>query len=171
MWKSEAMPTQAETRNKNSRRALLRQAARTRAERNALIFNCLVKGLPHDVIARHVNCSVHVVRKIVARELAARRIEPAGDFAKLQIARLNEGLAAIHGRMLDGDMACVEQLLKVVAALDRYHGLAQFAERSGEFAGGRAALAASRRAAPAALPAPEQGEGQVGMRQICIPSL
>lgn len=162
---------QAETLAINSRRALSRKKANARAERNSLIFNSLIKGLPHDVIARHVNCSVHVVRKIVARELAARRIEPAGDFAKLQIARLNEGLAAIHGRMLDGDMACVEQLLKVVAALDRYHGLAQLAERSGDFAGSRVALAAPKRAAPAALPAPERGAPEVAVRQICIPNV
>ena len=150
---------------------MLRKKALARAERNSAIFSFLIKGLPHDVIARHVNCSVHVVRKIVARELAARRIEPAGDFAKLQIARLNEGLAAIHGRMLDGDMACVEQLLKVVAALDRYHGLAQLAERAGHFAGGRGALPAPQRAAPAALPAPERHDEEVAVRQICISSL
>jgi hypothetical protein len=111
------------------------------------------------------------VRKIVARELAARRIEPAGDFAKLQVARLNEALAAIHGRMLDGDRGCIDQLLKVVAALDRYHGLAGIAEPSEEFAGGRPVLAALRRAAPAALPAPGRGEAPAELRQICIPNL
>jgi hypothetical protein len=72
--------------------------------------------------------------------------------------------------MLDGDMACVEQLLKVVAALDRYHGLAQLAERSRDFAGGRAALAAPQRAAPAALPAPGRRAEETEVRQICIPS-
>jgi vacuolar-type H+-ATPase subunit H len=156
----------AETRAKNRRRKLLREARRERAARKDRIFGKLVRGMPHNAIARQENCSVRAVRQIVARELANRRIDPAGDFAKLQIARLNDALMAANAKMLEGDMAGVDRLVKVVAELDRYHGLAQAAQRQ-ESARPRA-LAGPQRPA---LPAPERSADEAAEGQICIASL
>jgi hypothetical protein len=107
------------------------------------------------------------VRQIVARELANRRIDPAGDFAKLQIARLNDALMAANAKMLEGDMAGLDRLVKVVAELDRYHGLAQAAPRQ-ESAARPRALAGPPRPAQPALPAPERSADESGEEQICI---
>jgi hypothetical protein len=156
-----------ETRAKNRRRELLREARRERAARKERIFGHLVRGMPHGAIARYENCSVQAVRKVIARELANRRIDPAGDFAKLQIARLNDALMAANAKMLEGDMAGVDRLLKVVAELDRYHGLAQAVLRR-EDAARPPALAGPQRSA---LPAPERSADEAEQGQICIASL
>jgi hypothetical protein len=149
----ESTPSQAEARARSRRRKLMRERRQDRAARKERIFDKLVQGVPHAAIARYEKCSIHTVRQTIARELASRRIEPAGDFAKLQIARLNDALMVVHDKMLEGDMAGVDRLLKVVAELDRYHGFAQALD--GKLGGAVAALAAPPRAAPLALPAPE----------------
>jgi len=160
----------AETRVRNRRRKLLREARRERAARKDRIFGKLVRGMPHGAIARYENCSVRAVRQIVARELANRRIDPAGDFAKLQIARLNDALMAANAKMLAGDMAGLDRLVKVVAELDRYHGLAQRAPRRENAAPPRA-LAGPPHLTQPALPAPERGadgtdEGQIRIARV-----
>jgi hypothetical protein len=160
----QANQSPAETRTKNRRRALLREARRLRAARKDRIFGCFVRGMSHDAIASVENCSAPAVRKLIARELADRRIDPAGDFAKLQVARLNEALIAANMKMLEGDLAALDRVVKIVAELDRYHGLAQALERR-ESAARPLALAAPPPPAPPSLPAPERGaeerEGQI----------
>jgi hypothetical protein len=42
--------------------------------------------MPHGAIARMENCPAQAVRKMVARQLADRRIDPAGDFARRRSA-------------------------------------------------------------------------------------
>jgi hypothetical protein len=155
-----------ETRARNRRRELLREAREERAARKERIFGKLVRGMTHGAIARCENCSAQAVRKIIARELASRRIDAAGDFAKLQIARLNDALMAANAKMLEGDMAGLDRLVKVVGELDRYHGLAQAAERL-ERAGRPRALAGPQRPA---LPAPDQSADESGKGQIRIAS-
>jgi hypothetical protein len=150
--------------------ALISAAREDRAARKERIFDKLVHGMPHAAIARFENCSIHTVRQTIARELTSRRIEPAGDFAKLQIARLNDALMVVHDKVLEGDIAGVDRLLKVVAELDRYHGLAQAVEAPGSFSGARVALVAPQRAAPAALPAPERVADETSVTQISIAS-
>ncbi|MGO8798500.1 MAG: hypothetical protein ACLQE9_22905 [Roseiarcus sp.] len=169
MTKPEANPSPVETRARNRRRELLREARRLKAARNDRIFGKLVRGMPHGAIARQENCSVQTVRKIVARQLANRRIDAPGDFVKLQVARLNDALMAANAKMLEGDMAGVDRLLKVVAELDRYHGLRQAAQRL-EAAARPRALAGPPRSPPAALPAPEPSFDQVCDGQIRIAS-
>jgi hypothetical protein len=153
---------------RNRRRALLREMRRLRAARRDRIFGCFVRGMSHDAIASLENCSTQAVSKLIARELAERRIAPAGDFAKLQVARLNEALMAANMKMLEGDMAALDRVVKVVAELDRYHGLAEALERR-ESAARPLALAAPSHPAQPSLPAAEPnapGEGQ-----ICIARL
>lgn len=146
-------PSPAETRWRNRRRELLRQARQLRAARRQRIFTCFARGMSHGAIARQENCSAQAVRKLIARELAERRIEPVGDFARLQVARLNEALLAANMKMLEGDMAALDRVVKVVAELDRYHGLAHALERR-ENPAPPLALAGPTRAAPPSLPAP-----------------
>jgi len=156
----------AETRAKSRRRALLAEARRLRAARRERIFGYVVRGMPHGAIARLENCSAQAVRKMVKRELADRRIDPAGDFARLQIARLNDALMAANDKMLEGDLAALDRVVKIVAELDRYHGLAQALERR-DAAARPLALAGATRSLPAA---PERNAEAAGAGQIRIAS-
>jgi hypothetical protein len=66
-------------------------------------------------------------------------------------------------------MEGLDRLLKVVAELDRYHGLAQAAQRQENAARPRA-LAGPPRPAQPALPAPQPNPDEVREGQICIAS-
>jgi hypothetical protein len=165
----QANQSPSETRARNRRRELLREARRLRAARKDRMFGYVVSGMPHGAIARMENCSVQAVRKAIAHELAERRIAPAGDFAKLQIARLNDALMAASSKMLEGDMAALDRVVKIVAELDRYHGLAQALERRESAA--RPLALAPPPPAPPSLPAPERDveaneEGQVRIASL-----
>jgi hypothetical protein len=157
----------AETRAKNRRRALLGEAGRLKAARRDRIFGYVARGMPHGAIARLENCSAQAVRKVVAHELADRRIDPAADFAKLQIARLNDALMAANGKMLEGDLAALDRVVKIVAELDRYHGISKALERR-EDAARPLALAGPTRPL---LAAPERAAEAAGEGQIRIASL
>ena len=156
---TDAQATPTATRASNRRRKLRLAARGEREARKEQIFSQLVSGMSHATIARRLGCSLQSVRKIIARELDNRRIDPAADFAKLQIARLNNALLAANGQMIDGDMAGFDRVLKVVAELDRYHGLAQALEARGPDRRAFAALAGPRPGAPRALPAPDRAQG------------
>jgi hypothetical protein len=162
-----ATQSPAETRAKNRRRALLSEARRLKAARRDRIFGYVVRGMPHGAIARMENCSAQAVRGAIARELADRRIDPAGDFAKLQVARLNDALMAANGKMLEGDLTALDRVVKIVAELDRYHGLAQALETR-DAAARPLALAGPPRPL---LPAPERDAEAAGEGQIRIASL
>jgi hypothetical protein len=170
MSDSQSTLSPIETRARNRRRKLLRKARLEKVARKERIFYHLVRGMPHTAIARFENCSVQHVRQIIARELAIRQIEPAADFVKLQVERLNQALVFVSTQLLDGDAAGVDQLLKVVAELDRYHGLAQ-AEALGNPGAARGLRAITRSAAPAALPAPMAMIEETTPKQISIASL
>ena len=51
-----------------------------------------------------------------------RWIAPADDFAKLQIARLEQMILKLLDRLQDGDLKAIDRALKIVDRLDRYHG-------------------------------------------------
>jgi hypothetical protein len=159
---SEIESSPALIRARNRKRRLRRETQRQNAARNARIFGNLVLGLTHGAIARHEYCSLRTVRQTIARELASRRIDPAEDYAKLQIERLNGALAAAHGKMLDGDMAGLDRVLKVVAELDRYHGLGRAPLSPPPLEKPPALLAGPHQRARAALPAPEASVGRRG---------
>ena len=83
---------------------------------------------------------------------------------------LNEALMAANMKMLEGDIAALDRVVKVVAELDRYHGLAEALERR-ETAARPLALAGPPRPAPPSLPEPEPSAEAPGEGQICIARL
>ena len=85
-------------------------------------FDWLAEGFTHQEIAAVRKVSVAVVRRDIARAIRARQIETRDGHAQLQIARLTKGLAFVTHRIERGDMAAVGPLVKLVTALDRYHG-------------------------------------------------
>jgi len=58
----------------------------------------------------------------VREELGRRWVAPIADFAKIQIARLeNLYLVAMDG-ILRGEVVAIDRALKIFDRLDRYHG-------------------------------------------------
>ena len=106
-----------------TKRRLDRRARRTRAAamRDAS-FDWLAEGFTHQEIAAVRKVSVAVVRRDIARAIRARQIETRDGHAQLQIARLTKGLAFVTHRIERGEMAAIGPLVKLVTALDRYHG-------------------------------------------------
>ena len=111
-----------------SARAGLRAERRTRrlerlAQREG-VFEMVASGYGLDVIAATLEISVATVRRELDRAVAERRLDAPERYARLQIARLNKALRVVDGRLDKDDLKAVAPLIRIVAALDRYHGLA-----------------------------------------------
>jgi hypothetical protein len=104
------------------------------------MFELVVSGHSYAAIARETGLSPSALRRDVGKAIAARPVEAPERYVHLQAARVEKALLALDAAVERGDVQAVSQYLKVVAALDRYHGLAF-------------ALAPP---APAAAPAPER---------------
>ena len=113
---------------KLSQRQRQRAEARGRrlatAERRQTMFELVVSGHSYEAIARETGVSPSALRRDVGKAIAARPIEAPERYVHLQVARIEKALRAVDAAVEGGDVKAVSQYLKVVAALDRYHGLA-----------------------------------------------
>jgi transposase-like protein len=113
---------------KLSKRQRQREATRARrlatAERRQTMFELIVSGHSYAAIARETGLSPSALRRDVDKAIAARRIDAPERYVHLQVARIEKALLAADAAIERGDVRAVSQYLKVVAALDRYHGLA-----------------------------------------------
>jgi DNA-binding CsgD family transcriptional regulator len=127
-----------------SRRRAAREAARTRRtkklERREVYFDLLASGYSHQQIAAAMAVSVGSVRREIERAIAERRLDAPDRYIHVQVARLTKALRAADDSIERGDLKAVAPFVRLVAALDRYHGLG----------------ARSRPAPPAALPPPRE---------------
>jgi hypothetical protein len=130
-----------------SPRAEARASARTRGEAKAAVrqvaVDAVAAGWSIEQIAEMRKVSPRTVRREMGRALAERRLDAPDRYAHLQVARLARALRLADAALDRGELKAIGPLVKVVKALDRYHGLA---------AQTRAGLPASPTAAP--LPAP-----------------
>ena len=101
-----------------------RGAAVATAERRRTVFELVVSGHSYEAIARETGLSPSALRRDVGKAIAARAIEAPERYVHLQVARIEKALLAADAAIERGDVRAVSQYLKVVAALDRYHGLA-----------------------------------------------
>jgi hypothetical protein len=72
---------------------------------------------------------------ILRQELLRRWVAPAEEFARLQIARLEQMILKLLERIQSGDLKAIDRALKIVDRLDRYHGFSKtrpLPERYGE---------------------------------------
>jgi hypothetical protein len=120
----------AETSNPtppSSARAGVRAGRRARREgriaRRDTYFDLLASGFSCERIAEEAKVSAATVRRAVDRAIAERRLDAPERYAHLQVARLNKALRVADGSLEQGDMKAIAPFLRVVAALDRYHGL------------------------------------------------
>lgn len=99
-----------------------RASAPARRNRGAEIVAALAMGADLDEIARTEKLSRKRVEKLLSQELQNRWLAPVHDYARLQIARLEPIYAKLRARAEKGDLRAVDQILRVLDRLDRYHG-------------------------------------------------
>ena len=100
---------------------ILRRAKR--AERREACFDLLVSGFSPHEMAKAMKMSPATARRLIDQSIRERRLSAPEDYAHIQVARLSKALAAVDQRIEQGDIRAVPTLVKLVGALDRYHGL------------------------------------------------
>ena len=104
----------------------------TRAQR---VLASLIAGAGVDEIAATERLTPKRTESILRQELRNRWVAPAEDFARLQIARLEQMILKLLERLQSGDLKAIDRALKIVDRLDRYHGFTK-AKRIPEQYGG-----------------------------------
>src|SRR5271167_4066739 len=84
----------------------------------------IASGYDYQVIAAKLEISVASVRREFDRAIDERRLDAPERYARVQVARLHKALRVIDELVDKGDPKAVAPLIRLVAALDRYHGLA-----------------------------------------------
>ncbi len=121
-------PPAAKSRNRSIE---ARRAARlAKAGRERLIVDFLNRGVSVAKIAERIGVTEKRMRAIVREILARRKPEALEDFVTLQVSRLNEALLVAYSAMSPVNLRAVEQVVKIVRELDRYHGFFPAARRS-----------------------------------------
>ena len=101
-----------------------------KASRERRIIASLNRGVPVAVIAEWEDVGEKRMRTLVRDILARRMPEPPVQFLAMQVSRLNEALLASFDAMSGSNLQAVDRVVKIVRALDRYHGFVA-AERWG----------------------------------------
>jgi hypothetical protein len=96
-----------------------KRARVTRAQR---VLASLIAGAGVDEIGATERLTRRRTENILRRELRNRWVAPAEDFARLQIARLEQMILKLLERLQSGDLKAIDRALKIVDRLDRYHG-------------------------------------------------
>ena len=111
-----------------SKRAEVREASKARrakaAREREAFFDLLASGYSHAQIAARTGVSVSRIRRAIDRAISERRLDGPERYVHLQIARLTKALRVADEAIDEGKVSAVDPFLRVVAAMDRYHGLA-----------------------------------------------
>jgi hypothetical protein len=91
----------------------------TRAQR---ILALLIDGAGVDEIGAAERLTRKRTESILRQELRNHWVAPAEDFARLQIARLEQMLLKLLDRLQNGDLKAIDRAIRIVDRLDRYHG-------------------------------------------------
>lgn len=116
-----ADPMATQTRAKR-RRATKRELAK----RDLRFIEKLAAGATIEEIAASEGISAKWARERKRAILADRAIDPPHEFIQLQIRRLNEAMLFAYGAMSVGNLKAIDQVIKVVRELDRYHGFSPY---------------------------------------------
>lgn len=134
-----------------SKRDAARSAARRRREARADLrrwsFDALARGWSVEEIAEMRKVSARTIRREIAAVTAGRALEGPGFYVHAQVSRLNKALRVADGALDRGNLKAVGPMVRLVAALDRYHGLGSVEARRTT-----AVEAAPAPVAPLALP-------------------
>ena len=137
-----------------SERAAVRAQRRVRRNeriaRRETFFDLVASGYSYRQIAEAAKVSAATVRREIDRAIAERRLDAPDRYAHLQVARLTKALRLADAMVDRGDVRAVAPLVKLVGALDRYHGLGGLSR----LAAAPLAIAAPREMASLSEPAP-----------------
>jgi hypothetical protein len=98
------------------------RSKRSRVTRAQRVLASLIAGAGVDEISVTERLTRKRTESILRQELRNRWVAPAEDFARLQIARLEQMFLKLLDRLQDGDLRAIDRALKIVDRLDRYHG-------------------------------------------------
>jgi hypothetical protein len=116
-----------ETTNAKPQRPKRRRATkREMAKRDLRLIEKLAAGVSIEEIAASEGISPQWARERKTEILARRAIDPPHEFIQLQIHRLSEAMLVAYSAMSGGNLKAVEQVIKVVRELDRYHGFGPY---------------------------------------------
>ena len=113
------------------------------------ILDLVVSGYTYEAIAESLRLSVKSVRRATEKAIEQRQLDGGAHYVHLQVLRLTKAMRVVDLNLDKGDLKAVAPLLKVIAQLDKYHGLSHPRPR-------RAPLALAR--PPLALAAPDAAE-------------
>jgi hypothetical protein len=99
-----------------------RSARAAKVERERLIVDCLNRGVAVAEIATRIGVTEKRTRALMREILAGRAPAEPEEFAAVQVARLNEALAAAYAAMSPDNLRAVALVVRIVGELDRYHG-------------------------------------------------
>jgi hypothetical protein len=103
--------------------------ARRRARRKARIAECegyfelLASGFTCRQIAEAAKVNLRTVKRAIDRAIDERRLDAPDRYVHLQVARLTKALRLADASIERGELKAVGPMMRLVAALDRYHGL------------------------------------------------
>jgi hypothetical protein len=103
--------------------------ARRRARREARIAECegyfelLAAGYSCRQIAEAAKVDARTVKRAIDRAIDERRLDAPDRYVHLQVARLTKALRLAYASIERGELKAVGPMMRLVAALDRYHGL------------------------------------------------
>jgi hypothetical protein len=95
---------------------------RTRVSRAQRVLASLIGGAGVDEISAAEQLTRKRTESLLRQELRNRWVAPAEEFARLQIARLEQMILKLLDRLQNGDLKAIDRALKIVDRLDRYHG-------------------------------------------------
>jgi hypothetical protein len=98
------------------------RSKRSRVTRAQRILASLIAGAGVDEIGAAERLTRKRTESILRQELRNRWVAPAEDFARLQIARLEQMLLKLLDRLQVGDLKAIDRAIRIVDRLDRYHG-------------------------------------------------
>lgn len=112
-----------------------RRAARLKKfKRERLVIDYLNRGVSVREIAAQMGVTEKRAHAIVREALAAHMPRPPQEFAALQISRLNEALLVAYSFMCNStsgpNFKAINQVVRIVRELDRYHGYFPAVRRS-----------------------------------------
>jgi hypothetical protein len=82
----------------------------------------LISGFSPEAIGAEENLPTPTVERALSEELGRRWAPTVAEFAKIQIARLENFCLQLMDRVEAGELAAVDRALKIIDRLDRYHG-------------------------------------------------
>ena len=119
-------------------------------------FELISSGHSYAEVANLLMVSERTVRRDVACVINDRRLDAPERYIHLQVDRLTRAMRTAEGQVARGDMKAVAPLIKLIGALDRYHGLDGRYRREPPLA-----LPSDRPLTPLALAAPAENLAKV----------